>query len=308
MLYLHCGWAKTGTTTLQAGLVEHRERLAAAGIVYPQKWTKPGDDSHKLFAAGDDPDAAIAAVAAFLREHAGGDVLISSEVLSLRLYRGALHEPLLRLIAAARETMPVRCIWTVRRFDDAVHSICVQRAIAGLQWGPDCVARVDPDDLFAGMRAADEAADEAVYVAYGGGGDYQAELLGAMGVPAAAAEAVYASVTARPRLNTSQSHKELAALLNLDSLSRRCGTALDGRQVREALAGGELRFDGDRRADLFEAAMRRELQEKALAAARRHAVSAYVRCFEEISVEPSPPPLSSDPSALSDRDLERLTA
>lgn len=308
MLYLHCGWPKTGTTTLQAALVAHRDRLAAAGTVYPKKWTQERDDSHRLFADERGVEAAIEGFEAFLKAHAGEDVVISSEVLSLRLFRGALQETLTRLIAAAQGVMPVRCIWTVRRFDDTVHSVCVQRAIAGLEWSPECVARVDPGHLFAGMRAMEDAADETLYIRYDAESSYQSELLRSIGVPAAAAETIHREMAASPRLNTSQSHKQLAVLLNLESLSARCGTPLDTRRLREIFDQGRFQFAGDRRADLFEAAARRELHAKALAAAREHGISAYERFFGEAEIGPSQLPLSGDPSSVSDDDLRQLSA
>lgn len=46
MLYLHCGWPRTGTTSLQAALFEHKDELAAGGTVYPDRWRSPIGFTH----------------------------------------------------------------------------------------------------------------------------------------------------------------------------------------------------------------------------------------------------------------------
>ena len=49
MLYLHYGWPRTSTSSLQAALFEHRAQLAAASTVFPQRWmTMAGPTHHGL--------------------------------------------------------------------------------------------------------------------------------------------------------------------------------------------------------------------------------------------------------------------
>jgi hypothetical protein len=307
MLYLHCGWPKTGTSTLQRALVENRARLAAVGSTYPVAWTRENDDSHRLF--GGDPDSAIGRAQAFLEAHADEDVLISSEVLSLRLFRGEYHDVLVDLIAAARRAMPVRCIWTLRRFDDVVHSVCLHRARFGIEVpGADCLARLDPTPLFAGMRAMGDAADEVVQVRYDPQGGHQLELLGALGIPSVEAEAVWRDLRTAPRANVGSSHKEVAVLLNLEAVSARCGIPLEARRLRELFAAGRLRFEDDRRCNLFDADTRRALHETALTAARKAGGSAYGEFFGDEEIGSSVTPPSGDPDSLTDEDLRRLAA
>jgi hypothetical protein len=115
-------------------------------------------------------------------------------------------------------------------------------------------------------------------------------------------------LTTAPRKNVGLSHKEVATLLNLETLSARCGAPLDARRLRECFEHGDLRLAGDRRCELFDAATKRELHAMALAAAEECGISAYGRFFGDAGIEETPTPLSSDPDALSDGDLSRLVA
>lgn len=307
MLYLHCGWPKTGTTSLQAALVEHRDLLADAGVVYPRKWTREGDDSHKLLATNGGPDAAIGELETFLERHADRDVLLSNEVLSLDLFKGEIREVLVNLVTAARQVMPVRCVWVLRRFDDVVHSACVHRMTFGLKAPtPECIAGLDPGRLFAGMNAVGNAADEVLYIRYDSSGRYQAGVLDALGIPKPAADTVWRDLMAMPRRNVGASHKEAAALANLEAISTKCGVPLDRSRLRELFAAGNFRFANDVRCNLLDAALRQGLHEKALAAAQECGIQAYERFFGDAKINPSSTPPSDAPNPLSEDDLQRL--
>src|ERR1700746_1575901 len=115
MLRLHCGWPKTGTTSLQAALAAQRGRLKMEGIVYPDRWSRHGDDSHNglvdLLGGAEGGGAVFGQVRRSLDAHAGETVLLSSESLGAWLVREETHELLLELIAVAGEQGPVACIW-----------------------------------------------------------------------------------------------------------------------------------------------------------------------------------------------------
>jgi hypothetical protein len=307
MLYLHCGLPKTGTTSLQAAFAGNRSGLAASGAVYPERWTQRDDPSHKLFAE-DTPEDAIGKLKEFLMARTGENVLLSSEALSIRAIRGEFHQILVRLIATARQAMPVRCIWTLRRFDDMVHSACLQRMTHGLEAAPpDRIEMLDPRPLFAVMRALEEAADETVYVGYGAGGEHQAEMLAAFGLSGTVAEAVLHYLENAPRQRVGVSHKQAVALLDPDGLSERCGVDLDRSRLRE-LFQGAFRFEDDRHCELFSAEARRELHEKALASAREFDIQVYERLFADAEIPPSPAPPGDDPSALNAADVRHLAS
>jgi hypothetical protein len=309
MLYLHCGWPKTGTSSLQATLAKYRDRLANEGVVYPDRWTRGGDDAHKLFATDRKPDAVIGELKTFLEAHADRDVLLSNEILSLRLYKGEFREVLVNLIVTAHQVMPVRCIWFLRRFDDLVNSACLYRAMAGLKSVvPACVRDLDPNPLFIGMREMVEAADEVAYIRYDFGGSYEADMPTVLGVPRAVAHVVCRELESTPRLNSSPSQKEMTVLLNLRTLSARCGAELDVRLLREVFAAGGFRFEGDCRCDLFGTTFRRELHTRALASARECGISAYGDFFGDAEIAKSSAPPRFDPNSLSDKDLSRLQA
>ena len=305
MLYLHCGWPKTGTTTLQTALAANRARLAAAGTVYPDRWTRREDNSHRLFEGKGGAEPAIAELVEFLEANAESDVLISSEVLSLRLLLNADSQQILAaMVGAAGEVTPVRCVWTLRRFDDMVHSVCLQRAKFGHEPSvAELEQDLDVESLFGGMRAMADAAVETVYVRYSPSGRYEPEIAEALGVPAAVADAV--DLTRAPRENFGLSHKQTATLLNLEAIAERLGRRIDGGCLRGSFERGELRFADDRRCELLDAHTRQDLHTHARAAAKEHGIAAYDRLFAEDQIA-ADGLLGDGPAALSAEDLDRL--
>ena len=101
MIYLHCGWPKTGTTSLQAALAEYRYALARAGIVYPDLWHRGGDDSHNLLSdvlGGAEGDRVRAQFMEVPEAHAGTVVLLSAESLTIELFEEKTLEKWLGLL------------------------------------------------------------------------------------------------------------------------------------------------------------------------------------------------------------------
>ena len=85
MLYLHIGFHKAGSTTLQTFLRDNAAALAAAGVVYPEIGREPDAIAHHALAKGlkrrREPPSELEAlwreVAALARR--APDVLVSSE-------------------------------------------------------------------------------------------------------------------------------------------------------------------------------------------------------------------------------------
>ena len=131
MLLLHCGWPRTSTTSLQTALYEHRELLARDGIVYPDKWRSSTGLTHhglaEVLTAALGSDVAFDEVEQFLGEHSHQDILFSAEILTQVVAHSPKRQALLRLMGIVRRVMPVKLIWTLRRTDDFVNSLFLQR-------------------------------------------------------------------------------------------------------------------------------------------------------------------------------------
>jgi hypothetical protein len=308
MLYLHCGLAKTGTTTLQAALARRRSSLAAAGIIYPERWTANGD-AHRLFLSDRAPETVIEDFTAFLATQADKHVVISNETFTVRLLKGEFRQVLVELISEARRIVPVRLIWSLRRLDDVIHSACLHRLILGLKSSlQDSMQGFDVSSLFAGMAEMSQAADEVFYVRYEPTGEYELKMLNAMGMPSAVTRMVSEDLEAATRLNVGLTHKKTMVLLNLEQVSARCGTQLDGEQVRNAFRFSDFQFTHDRRCDLFSGEIRQGLHQQALDQARKFGISAYEDFFEDADVERPLSPTRGDADSLSDHDLRHLVA
>lgn len=125
-LYLHIGFGKTGTSSLQSFFARNQERLSGLGVYYPSTG-RDGLDAHHYIATaarpgggtGYDTDRSWEDYVALLREEIAGrpepNVLISSEVFS-----GRLSWRLLRMLKGVfRE---IRVIGYVRRQDVLIAS------------------------------------------------------------------------------------------------------------------------------------------------------------------------------------------
>lgn len=261
MMFLHCGWPRTGTSSLQAALFEQRERLAAAGIVYPTQWLHAAGPAHHglydMLGARRESAAAFDELEAFLGAHADRDVLLSAEGLTNWLRAADRREALLALLAAAQGVMPVRCVWTLRSIDQALGSLNALGLAAGVSLPPSGQCISDWDDprnpfevsgvesLFEGMRIVEEAvAGEVAYVKYSQAGDHNEELLRAFGLPASVRASVGRALERGPRRNV-----------------------------------GLGRFEGDRAYGAMDDERRKAVNEQALAAASSQGITAYAEFF-----------------------------
>lgn len=313
MIYLHCGWPKTGTTSLQASLLTNRALLAKAGIVYPDRWHRMADCSHNELedfvkgSAGSDED--FDDVKGFLRTHPGEDTLLSSESLTVCVLReDATYESLLRLIGAAQEVSPVRCIWTLRRFDHVIQSFCQEAISRGrdpaslTEW---LMKNLQLGEMFPRMLGIeDRVAADAGYLKYDSSGVHNMELLRAVGTPPELASQLGAG--ARRRLNVSRSHKELVALAHLEAISARMGIEVDRDALLRAFDEEGFRFEDDGDCDVLGPGMRHDLHEEMLRSARDCGFEPYLRFFgDEPFVDPQPAS-SIDPDVLGEADLSSL--
>jgi hypothetical protein len=298
MLYLQCGWPKTGTKELQAALFSHRGALATERVIYPERWRRqllPGvpDDSHNGFV--DVLDAVprnappFEEFVAFLAAHAEDDVVLSSEMFFLRTLEPNGLDDACRVLTEAREVMPVKCVWTLRSFDEFFCSLYAQLISVGLQLPPAVkfLEHLDPRLVFTSMRQLEECADEASYVRYRSDGKHNADLLRALGAPDSLSSEI-ASLAIGSRLNPSFRHKQVLALLEVDSLSARSGVDFDPKELYAMFNAGEFEFTGDRAFDPLGGHGKRRLRERALHSASEAGPPAYVRFFGSSEALPDP--------------------
>lgn len=316
MLYLHCGWPRTSTSSLQAVLFEHTDRLADAGVVYPDRWRVRGNPTHhgmaELLKASQESESALDDFKRFLAGHAGEDVLLSAEVLTYWLRSSEKLEALQRLLAAAQEVMPTRCVWTLRRIDDFIGSMYLRqvtlRPPAHLPPPTEFFENVGrPDRLFEGVCGVGEVVGEVAYVKYEAGGAHNGALLRAFDLPEPLQTEIRERLEQGPRLNAGLSHKGAVAMLNLDVLSARAGVDLDRAALRAAFFRGDFRFEGDRPCELVGVGVKRALHERGLAAARQAGLTPYIEFFEADEIRGSAPVVLG-PEILTDEDLRRLVA
>jgi hypothetical protein len=315
MLYLHCGWQRTGTSSLQAALCRHQERLRAAGILYPERWRPPGSDAHFAIAELlEDPGGGKAAIDGFkdyLRTRADGTVLLSCEGLSNWLL-AERRSSLQRLVAAARETTPVTLIWTLRSVDTLLTSLYLHRVATARPLPSPANFFHDFSDLLAEIVAsmchlADAVGGNASYGRYDGGGGHYAEILGVVGTPDPLREEIVGELRHGPRANVSLGRKGVVLLLHTEAIEDRLGARLQRQALRTALRSGELRLEGDAHCELVEPEVRRAVHENALGASRDLGFDPYIDLFADHEVSPAPA-ASLDPDALTDEDLDALRA
>lgn len=312
MMYLHCGWPRTSTSTLQAALLNRVDELAAAGIIYPKRWMAKAGPTHHglsdLLKASQRSPAALSELTDFLVDHAEGDVLLSAESITLWLLSKEKQDALLALFAAAREVMPTRCIWTLRRFDEVMISLYLRQLGAGTQRGSPAEVLggiQEPNLLFASMRRIADTVGDAVHVKYELAGTHNHALLNAFDLPAEVSVLIQDQLESGPRRNASLSHKQVVTLLNLDALSARTGFELDGTVLRKAFRAGELEFEGDRRCEPVDVHVKRQIHERALTAARAQSFAPYVDFFADTEVSGGES-VSLGPEVITDEDAERL--
>ncbi|MGC1852021.1 MAG: hypothetical protein WA687_06240 [Solirubrobacterales bacterium] len=316
MLYLHCGWPRTGTSSLQDALYRRRRDLGSAGTVFPLRWMSNLSPTHhgvsgmlKASLAGSSP---FDELQSFLAANERVDVLLSAESITFWLTSEAKQNVLVAFLGAALEVVSVKCVWTLRRLDEEIRSLY----LFAMSNQPDPpqpaalyrVAERSLDPLFAGLRRVGEAVDENVaYARYDPAGAHQAELLRAFGIGGPIGEAIRRELERRPRLNSSLSQKQAALLLNVEALSGRTGIDLDWAALRKAIREGRLIFESDRHGELVSYEMRRTLHENALTAARAAKFAPYIEFFADAEIQETPA-LGLDLDVLDDRDVERVVA
>jgi hypothetical protein len=317
MLYLHCGWPKTGTTSLQGALARHQERLVDAGVIYPARWQRAAgrnDFSHngllstlKPFQVSED---GLDKFKGFLGACAGRNVLLSSESLFLLLLCEGLQESLFALLTAAQEVMPVTCIWTLRRFDEVLRSFYLQLALRGEQLAnpSEFIATFLTTNIFPGMRRVEDVLgqDGVTYVKYNSSGQHNADLLDALGLQSEACNVVCQDLRTTIRRNRSRSHKEVVAAIHIDLLSERSGLTLERRELLQAFDRGDFKFTGDAPCVIGEQGVRAAVHEKMLRSACDNGIEPYVLFFAGDEIATSPPSVSLEPEVLTDDDLSEL--
>lgn len=308
MLYLHGGLPRTSTTSLQTALATHEKELASVGIAYPRKWrSRPTPTHHGLHtilkASQESPDA-LDELMAYL-EASDGDVLFSAEILIAWLQTRERLDALLALLAAARRLMPVRCIWTLRRRDEALASLYLFRLAGHPQPVPvEEAARAlgRPVATYRGMNEIADLLDgEVVYVKYSASGSHNPALLESFGIPEPLRGRLRERLRSGPRLNVSLSHKQAIALAHVEQLAERAGVELDADALRSAIRSGDLRFERDWRCDPLTPPTRRKLHRDALMTAEERGFAPYLEFFGDSGIEEPPAPF--DVSALSDEDV-----
>lgn len=312
MLYLHCGWPRTSTTSLQNALYGHREELAAVGLVYPQEWMFGGASHHRLIGllkASRESAGAFEDLKRFLDDHADEDVVFSVEGFTFWLSSDETLEALLALLRAAEESMPATCLWTLRRFDEALASFYLLRLALGFSLPPpDQYFRQGrrEDALFGGMRAVDDAlVGRCVYAEYGPDGAHNRQLLRALGIPDELVAQLEGRMEAEQGLNPSMTRKQATICLNLDLFSARIGVELDREALRKAVYSRALKLEDDGPCELMDDETARAVHERALTASRAVGFDPYVDFYADALLG-ARSPVSLDPSIVTDEDLERL--
>lgn len=264
-----------------------------------------------LLQASFESESAFDDLKRFLDAHTDRSVLLSTEGLTNWLQSNERQEALSSFFAAVREVTATRCIWTLRRYDEALISEYLAQLAFGLGIRP-LTERVGdipaPDVQFAGMCRVEEAVgNEVTYVKYASTGAHNVSLLRCFGMPDGLVDEIRQTLERGPRLNVGVTHKQAVALLNPEALSARSGVEFDGSAVRAAWRRGDLEFEQDRRCALLGADSRRALHDGALAAAQRQGFHLYAEFFGNEKIF-GPSSVSLVPGVLTDEDLQLLVA
>lgn len=304
MLLLHCGLPRTSTTSFQNALFKHRDHLAGAGLLYPDRWQERKKEAHhgigRLLDGSPGSDEALDDFMRFLTVHCGEDILLSTEDLTSFLFSKDKLDATLDFLATAREVMPVRCIWTLRRLDEVLvsgYALMLGLKNLKLPSPSDYIAEnFLPGSLFDGMRELERSTgSEAVYVKYDRDGAHNGELLRDAGIPKGIVDLIQAELASSPRQNAGATHKQAVVLANLGALSERVGVELDSMVVRRAFRRGDFEFQDDWRFRPIGEGETEALHQRALAVARARGFGPYVQFFEEDEIKaPAPTGLSVD--------------
>jgi hypothetical protein len=316
MLYMHCGWPRTGSSSFQAVLTGHRDQLAEVGVDYPDRWRLRNSDAHygiteTLESVAVEDIGAVEGFLDYLRSAAARKVLISNESISHWLVAGK-RESLIELLLAAQEVTTVTCLWALRRADRWAGSMYLHRIDTGHPVpAPDtyfreCAAMVP--DIIAGQREVEQALNgNQIYCRYEDSGAHYGELLRAVGVADSVRVDIETDLRVGPRRNRGPSQKATAALLHADALSARAGVDLTVERLRGVFRSGDFEFDDDMPCELVDVEVAQAVHRRALEAAGEAGFKPYVEFFGAEAVEPSTP-VALEPEALTDEDLSRLVS
>jgi hypothetical protein len=312
-LYVHCGWQRTGTTSLQAVLARYQVELAASGVIYPARWRPGRGDAHHGLARllRSDEDAAIREFRTYLGTRSDQTVLLSSEPFTSWV-ADRRRPAFLRLLHGGQEAMPVTCVWVLR----SVEQVLTSGYLRMLMSGP--VAE-SPDEYFAGgidiidaliagtCELEDELGEEFAYVKYERDGAHNAEVLKRVGVPEPLRERIVEELRRMPHSNPRLTHKGMLAVNHVDEISARAGVEITHADLTALFRTGQFSFEDDEPYEIVDADVRRATHDAALRASRDHGFAPYLEFFGDLEVAPGSP-ASLDPALLTDRDIERLVA
>jgi|GEM_PF-3361948 len=311
MIFLHCGWPKTGTTSLQSALVRNQGRLAAAGAVYPERWRRSNGDHWfegmlEAYRQSSDPGPELKR---FLGAMDGESIILSSENLTVWTLGQRKPDAFMRFIADLGKVTPVRCVWTLRRADEMAHSLYRQMSFEGAnRFPPDFLDRLDLREVFENMRKIEAAVNgDVIYLRYEPDGRHNANLLRACDLSEEIVGAIERELDDDPRLNPSVTQKGLASVLGIEQISARAGVTLELKALRRAIREG-FEFDNDSACTIAGSKSRRALHERTLDAARALGFDPYVRFFGDETVSDAAQPVSLDPAILTEADIAKLIA
>jgi hypothetical protein len=318
LLYLHCGWPRTGTTSLQRALHESRAELAQAGILYPERWQTAAEENdfghHGLvdfLTENSDTEQAISDFYRYLgsRQH---PVLLSTESISNWLERKRLPA-LMRWLGLVRGVTNLRCLWTLRRMDELFASIYLHELRGGLDQQPQEYFRNRLEigwieEIVYGMAQLRGSSNWAtVCTAYQPDGKHLGQLLSAVAVPETLRNRILKLVKQGPRWGVRLTHKAALTLLHRDALSKRAGVEISWTAVVEALRDGELVFNHDSQLEVVDPAIRRQVHCDALDACRKHYFQPYIDFYENDET-PDMPASSMEVDVLTEDDIESISA
>jgi hypothetical protein len=318
MLYLHCGWPRTATSSLQRALAANAEELARVGLTYPAEWRhgdRLGEAHHglaDLLTRDGEPGGPIDRFQDDLRSWEG-NVLLSSEAISNWVVPW-LAPALTRMLDSIREVTRVTTLWTLRRMDDLLVSMYLHQVLLGEQSSPsewfDHRFETGWIEAFVRGHAAVVSLDEieSVHVKYADDGAHCGELLDAAGVPASLRRRIAREIDGGPRTGERLTRKGVITLTRLDQLSERAGVALDRKRLTRAFYLGEVSFPDDAAFDVIDRQTAARVHETALEVARAHGFAAYVHFFGDDQVEGPSSPSAIDLDLLTDEDLRRVAA
>jgi hypothetical protein len=318
MLYLHCGWPRTATSSFQRALAANAEELAQAGLTYPAEWRhgdRLGEAHHglaDLLTREGEPIGPIDRFQDDLRSWEG-DVLLSSEAISNWVVPW-LAPALTRLLDSIREVSGVTTLWALRRMDGLLISMYLHQVLLGEQSSPsewfDNRFETGWIEAFVRGHAAVVSLDEvgSAHVKYTDDGAHCGELLEAAGVPLALRRRIVRDIDTGPRTGERLTRKGVVTLTHLDQLSGRAGVELDRKRVTRAFYLGEVSFAEDAAFEAIDRQTAARVHEIALGVARAHGFGAYVDFFGDEEVEGTSSPSTIDLDLLTDDDLQRVVA